>query len=106
MLALVRGIRGMGHKCIAATSSGIAATLLKGRGGRRTAQYSNSNFFGIPIPVLTTSTCNVNLNTKLGKLLNESKLIIWDEALMRQRLAVRRMLKDITNNNKFFVEKY
>ena len=48
----------MGHKCIAAASSGIAATLLK---GGRTAH----SFFGIPIPVLNTSTCNVKLNTKL-----------------------------------------
>ena len=43
---------------------------------------SSFDFFGIPIPVLNTSTCNVKLNTKLGKLLNETKLIIWDEALM------------------------
>ena len=51
-------VRGMGHKCIAAASSGIAATLLK---GGRTAH----SFFGIPIPVLNTSTCNVKLSTKL-----------------------------------------
>ena len=70
-------IRGMRYKCIAAASSGIAATLLK---GGRTAH----SFFGIPIPVLNTSTCNVKLDTKLGKLWNESKLIIWDEALMTQ----------------------
>ena len=91
-------VRGMGHKCIAAASSGIAATLLK---GGRTAH----SFFGIPIPMLNTSTCNVKLNTKLGKLLNESKLIIWDEALMTHTyniLAVSRMLKDITNNDNFF----
>ena len=68
-------IRGMRYKCIAAASSGIAATLLK---GGRTAH----SYFGIPIPVLNTSTCNVKLNTKLGKILNETKLIIWDEALM------------------------
>ena len=91
-------IRGMRFKCIAAASSGIAATLLK---GGRTAH----SYFGIPIPVLNTSTCNVNLNTKLGKLLNESKLIIWDEAFMTHTyniLAVSRMLKNITNNDNFF----
>ena len=64
-------IRGMRYKCIAAASSGIAATLLK---EGRTAH----SFFGIPIPVLNTSTCNVKLDTKLGKLWSESKLIIWD----------------------------
>lgn len=51
--------RGLGYKCIAAASSGIAATLLN---GGRTAH----SFFGIPIPILNTSTCNVKLNTKLG----------------------------------------
>ena len=89
----------MGHKRVAAASSGIAATLLK---GGRTAH----SFFGIPIPVLNTSTCDVKLNTKLGKLLNETKLSIWDEALMTHTyniLAVSRMLKDL-NNNDFKVE--
>ena len=51
----------MRYKCIAAASSGIAATLLK---EGRTAH----SFFRIPIPVLNTSTCNVKLDTKLGKL--------------------------------------
>ena len=63
------------------------------------------SFFGIPILVLNTSTCNVKLYTKLGKLLNESKLIIWDEAFMTHTyniLAVSRMLKDITNNDNYF----
>ena len=59
----------MGHKCIAAASSGIAATLLK---GGRTAH----SFFGIPIPVLNTSTCNVKLNTKLGKLFIKVKNMV------------------------------
>ena len=88
----------MRYKCIAAASSGIAATLLK---GGRTAHSS----FGIPIPVLNASTCNVKLSTKFKKLLNESKLIIWDEAFMTHTyniLAVSRMLKDITNNDNFF----
>ena len=67
----------MRYKCIAAASSGIPATLLK---EGRTAH----SFFGIPIPVLNTSTSNVKLDTKLGKLWNESKLIILDEALMTQ----------------------
>ena len=62
-------LRGMGHKCIAAASSGIAATLLN---GGRTAH----SFFGIPIPISNTSTCNIKLKTNLGTLLQESKLII------------------------------
>ena len=57
ILAHVR-VYSSGHKCIAAASSGIAATLLKG--GR-----TPHSFFGISIPVLNTSTCNVKLNTKL-----------------------------------------
>lgn len=53
--------RSLGYKCIAAASSGIAATLLN---GGRTAH----SFFGLPIPILNTSICNITLNTKLGKL--------------------------------------
>ena len=53
--------RSLGYKCIAAASSGIAATLLN---GGRTAH----SFFGLPIPILNTSMCNITLNTKLGKL--------------------------------------
>ena len=92
-------LRGMGHKCIAAASSGIAATLLN---GGRTAH----SFFGIPIPISNTSTCNITLKTNLGTLLQESKLIIWDEALMTHSdniLAVNRMFQDITKiKDQFF----
>ena len=92
-------LRGMGHKCIAAASSGIAATLLN---GGRTAH----SFFGIPIPISNTSTCNITLKTNLGTLLQESKLIIWDEALMTHSdniLTVNRMFQDLTKiNNELF----
>ena len=45
--AILAYARGMGKKCIATASSGIAATLLK---GGRTAHST----FGIPIPILKT----------------------------------------------------
>ena len=67
--------RGMGKKCIATASSGIAATLLKG--GR-----SAHSTFGIPIPILNTSTCSIRANSKLGQLILATELLIWDEALM------------------------
>ena len=57
--AILAYARGMGKKCIATASSGIAATLLK---GGRTAHST----FGIPIPILNTSTCSIKANSKLG----------------------------------------
>ena len=73
--AILAYARGMGKKCIATASSGIAATLLK---GGRTAHST----FGIPIPILNTSTCSIRANSKLGQLILATELLIWDEALM------------------------
>ena len=99
--AILANARGMGKKCIATASSGIAATLLK---GGRTAHST----FGIPISILNTSTCSIKANSKLGQLILASELFIWDEALMSHShniLAVDRMMRDMTKNNTFFGNK-
>ena len=99
--AILAYARGMGKKCIATASSGIAATLLK---GGRTAHST----FGIPIPILNTSTCSIKANSKLGQLILASELLIWDEVLMSHSyniLAVDRMMRDIMKNITFFGNK-
>ena len=77
-------------KYIATASSGIAATLLK---GGRTA----CSIFGIPIPILNTSTCPIKANSKLGQLILATELLLWDEALIAHShniLAVDRMMPE------------
>ena len=99
--AILAYARGMGKKCIATASSGIAATLLT---GGRTAHST----FGIPIPILNTSTCSIKANSKLGQLILATELIIWDEALMAHShniLAVDRMMRDMTKYDSFFGNK-
>ncbi|XP_022030654.1 uncharacterized protein LOC110931576 [Helianthus annuus] len=68
-------IRSTGHIVINVASSGIASLLLS-RG--RTAHSR----FHIPINLNEDSVCRIKPNTEVANLLNEAKLIIWDEAPM------------------------
>nr|XP_027096038.1 uncharacterized protein LOC113715934 [Coffea arabica] len=70
---------------------GIAAILLP---GGRTAH----SHFKIPINLDESSSCSINKNSDLAKLIRETSLIIWDETPMAHRHgfeAVDRTLKDI-----------
>ncbi|GJZ02050.1 ATP-dependent DNA helicase PIF1-like protein [Tanacetum coccineum] len=52
-----------------------------------------------PINLTTNSMCNIKKQSSLAKLLCQAKLIIWDEALMAKRQAVKavdRTMQDIT----------
>jgi len=72
-------------------SSGIASLLLP-RG--KTAHST----FCIPLVINDESTCNINQGSLRAKLLMETKLIIWDEAPMMNKLcfqAFDRRLRDI-----------
>ncbi|XP_021981880.1 ATP-dependent DNA helicase pif1-like [Helianthus annuus] len=72
-------------------SSGIASLLLS-RG--RTAHSQ----FHIPINLNEDSVCHIKPNTEIANLLNEAKLIIWDEAPMVHKHAFEaldRTLKDV-----------
>ncbi|XP_022032343.1 uncharacterized protein LOC110933428 [Helianthus annuus] len=72
-------------------SSGIASLLLS-RG--RTAHSR----FHIPINLNEDSVCHIKPNTEIANLLNEAKLIIWDEAPMVHKHAFEaldRTLKDV-----------
>ncbi|XP_022015055.1 uncharacterized protein LOC110914573 [Helianthus annuus] len=84
-------IRCNGHIVINVASSGIASLLLS-RG--RTAHSR----FHISINLNEDSVCHIKPNTEIANLLNEAKLIIWDEAPMVHKHAFEaldRTLKDV-----------
>nr|GEV88416.1 hypothetical protein [Tanacetum cinerariifolium] len=73
------------------TSSGIASLLLP---SRRTAHSR----FKLPLELTKESLCRIAKNSRLGKLLANTDLIIWDEASMNDRRcfeALDRSLRDI-----------
>ncbi|XP_071695262.1 uncharacterized protein [Rutidosis leptorrhynchoides] len=88
---LAAAIRSRGDIVINVASSGIAALLLT---GGRTAHSR----FSIPINVLEDSFCSIQPDSELAKLLNQAKLIIWDEAPMMHKHcfeAFDRTMRDI-----------
>ncbi|XP_028760801.1 uncharacterized protein LOC114719456 [Neltuma alba] len=96
--ALTSTLRAKGDIVITVASSGIAATLLP---SGRTAHSR----FAIPIQINESSICSINQNTPLANLIKSTKLIIWDEAPMVQRLCVEafsRSLQDIMQSSKPF----
>jgi hypothetical protein len=73
--------------CVA--SSGVAALLLPG--GRTTHSR-----FKIPCHDLDeTTTCNIKQETMLCELIHSSSLIIWDEALMTNKIAFEALDKTL-----------
>ncbi|KAF5764692.1 putative DNA helicase [Helianthus annuus] len=88
---LAASIRCNGHIVINVASSGIVSLLLS-RG--RTAHSR----FHIPINLNEDSVCHIKPNSEIVNLLNEAKLIIWDEAPMVHKHAFEaldRTLKDV-----------
>uniref|UniRef100_A0A0R0IBC5 ATP-dependent DNA helicase n=1 Tax=Glycine max TaxID=3847 RepID=A0A0R0IBC5_SOYBN len=76
-------------------SSGIASLLLP---GGRTAHSK----FKIPVLVFEDSTCNIHQGTQSAELLNQTSLIIWDEAPMAHKFcfeALDHSLRDIIKHN-------
>jgi len=84
-------IRSKGLIVLNVASSGIVSLLLPG--GKTT-----HSTFCIPLLINEESTCNIPQGSLIAKLLIETKLIIWDEAPMINRLcfeALDRTLRDI-----------
>ncbi|GFX03632.1 ATP-dependent DNA helicase [Trichonephila clavipes] len=80
----------------AVASSGIAVTLLS---GGRTAH----SVFKLLLKLASeeTPTCNISKNSAYGTLLQQCKLIVWDECTMSHKRAIEaldRCLQDIQNN--------
>lgn len=95
LLAKVRSNRSI---ALAAASSGIAATLLE---GGRTAHTA----FKLPLNLIHVQTplCNISKQSNMAKVLQDCKLIVWDESTMAHKggfEALSRTLQDIRNNNK------
>ncbi|XP_024015921.1 uncharacterized protein LOC112089176 [Eutrema salsugineum] len=91
-------LRSKGDIVLNVASSGIAALLLQ---GGRTAHSR----FAIPIVVNRFTTCAIKSQSNLAELIDASKLIIWDEALMMSRdcyETLDRTLKDILKCDKPF----
>ena len=84
-------VRGMASIVLNVASSDIASLLLPG--GKTT-----HSTFCIPLLINEESTCNIPQGSLRAKLLIETKLIIWDEAPMINRLcfeALDRTLRDV-----------
>ncbi|XP_054817030.1 uncharacterized protein LOC129316651 [Prosopis cineraria] len=89
--ALTTTLRSKGKIVLAIASSAIAATLLP---SGRTAHSR----FAIPIDINEDSVCNISQRSPLAYLLQQTELIIWDEAPMIRRHCIEafdRSLKDI-----------
>ncbi|KAL5138404.1 Replication protein A DNA-binding subunit C [Glycine soja] len=92
---LASSLRADNKIVIMVASSGIVSMLLP-RG--RTVHSK----FKIPVPVFEDSTCNMHQGTQLAELLNQTSLIIWDEAPMAHKFcfeALDHSLRDIIKHN-------
>jgi hypothetical protein len=91
-------VRSHGDIALAIASSGIVAFLLSG--GRTTHSYLK-----IPIAFDHTSLYCIRKQDDLMTLIRQTKLILWDESPMTNKLAfeaVDRTLRDLTNRNEPF----
>ena len=88
----------MKKNALAVASSRVAATLLNH------AKTAHSTFkLSLAVSLEHGSVCSIRENCPLGKLLQESSLIIWDECTMSHRAHVEGVhctLKDIRNSSR------
>ena len=88
---LLAKVRSQRHIALATASSGIAALTLTG--GRTVHSRLK-----VPIPLNELSVCNITKHSALAKLIQITKLIVWDEAPMIHRHAaecIDRTLRDL-----------
>ena len=98
---LLSYVRGLGEVALCCASSGVAAALYP---GGRTAH----NLFKIDVHLETAEypqkiQCNVSPRSQRASLLQQAKLIIWDEFVMSHRAnfeAVNDMLQHIRENSR------
>jgi ATP-dependent DNA helicase PIF1 len=91
-------VHSCGNIALAIASSGIVALLLSGR------QMTHS-YLKIPIVLNHTSFCYIRKQDDLVALIYQTKLILWDEAPMINKLtfeAVDRTLRDLIDKNEPF----
>lgn len=93
---LLSKVRSNGNIALAVASSGIAATLLE---GGKTAHST----FKLPLNLIhkENPSCSITKQSNVGKVLQDCKLIVWDESTMAHKgafEAVSRTLQDIRSN--------
>ncbi|XP_062099897.1 uncharacterized protein LOC133805754 [Humulus lupulus] len=94
-LAILANVRSKNIIALATTSSGVAAVILP---GGRTA-YSRFKF---PLQIDNNISCNISKQSGLAKLLQITRLIIWDKAPMISKYVIEALdvtLKDINDCN-------
>ncbi|KAL5543450.1 hypothetical protein UlMin_007234 [Ulmus minor] len=93
--ALLATVRSKKLIALATASSGVAAAIMP---GGRTAHSR----FKLPLDIEEKATCSVSKQSGLAKLLQTTKLIIWDKAPMINKRAIEAvdiMLQDINESN-------
>lgn len=93
-------IRSNGNIALAIASSGIAATLLE---GGRTAHSALK--LPLNMQLTETPTCNISKTSGMAKVLQQCKIIMWDECTMAHKKsleALDRTLQDLRNNRQPF----
>ncbi|GFX42655.1 ATP-dependent DNA helicase [Trichonephila clavipes] len=77
---ILAAVRSQNDIALALASSGIAATLLP---GGRTAHSTLK--LPLNIQIIETPICNIFRSSGRGKVLQNCKLIVWDECTMAQK---------------------
>ena len=95
---ILASFRSKSDIALAVASSGIAATLLP---GGRTAHSA----LKLPLNLHSTETptCNISKSSGMGKVLQQCKLIIWDECTMAHKKSLEALdqcLKDLRGKSK------
>lgn len=88
-------MKAQGKIALAVASSGIASLLLPGG-------HTPHSRFKIPLDIHEHSLCSIKKNTHLAQLVQQTSLVIWDEAPVNHRHcfeALDRTLRDILASN-------
>nr|XP_009796604.1 PREDICTED: ATP-dependent DNA helicase PIF4-like isoform X1 [Nicotiana sylvestris] len=96
--ALLATVRSKGYIALATATSGVAAYILP---GGRTAHSR----FKIPINTDDNVSCNISKQTSLACLIQDAKLIIWDEVSMEKKRMIELLdllLKDLMDSTILF----
>lgn len=83
-------MRGLSHIVLSTITSGIAAIILP---GGRTTHFR----FKKPLSPNSSSTCSINKQSDLAKLIQKAKAIICDEVTMTHRHAFLALYRTFTN---------
>ena len=97
---ILASIRSKNDIALSIVSSGIAATLLPGGRTAHSALKLPLNFHSIETP-----SCNISKSSGIGKVLQQCKLVIWNECTMAHKESLEALdqsLRDLRGNWKPF----